>query len=83
MGLSKPDLLAFLKRAGEASAEDVASAFGVRYAVAAMGLLRLVRQDLAERFRHEARGMYRYRITARGLDRLSYFQEHPPSVAGG
>jgi predicted ArsR family transcriptional regulator len=77
VGLAKRDLLTFLARVGEASADDVASAMGIRYAVAAMGLLRLVRQGLAERSRHDERSAYLYRLSERGQTRLRYFQERP------
>lgn len=83
MGLAKRDLLAFLARVGEASADDVASAIGIRYAVAAMALLRLVRQGLAERSRRDERSVYRYRLSERGRTRLRYFQERSPSAARG
>lgn len=83
MGLAKRELLAFLARVGEARADDVASAIGVRYAVAAMGLLRLVRQGLAERSRHDERSVYLYRLSERGRTRLRYFQERSQSAARG
>lgn len=83
MGLTKPDLLAYLARIGEATADAVAAAFGVRYSVAAMGLLRLVRQDLAERIRDGEHSVYRYRLSPRGRDRLHYFQERSRPVIRG
>jgi predicted ArsR family transcriptional regulator len=83
MGLAKRELLSFLARVGEASADDVASALGIRYAVAAMALLRLVRQGLAERSRHDERSVYHYRLSERGRTRLRYFQERSESAARG
>ncbi len=80
MGLTKRNLLAYLARVDEADAQDVASAFEARYAVAAMGLLRLVRQGLATRQR-DARGVYRYQVSERGQSRLTYLLERAaPSV---
>jgi predicted ArsR family transcriptional regulator len=83
VGLAKRELLAFLAREGDVSADEVASAIGVRYAVAAMALLRLVRQGLAERSRRDARSIYSYRLSERGRTRLRYFQERPQSAARG
>jgi DNA-binding MarR family transcriptional regulator len=83
MGLAKRDLLSFLARVNEASADDVASAIGIRYAVAAMALLRLVRQGLAERSRQDERSIYFYRLSERGRARLRYFEERPQSAARG
>ena len=70
MPLTKRSLLTYLARAGEAGAKDVASAFAVGYSVAAMGLLRLMRQGLASR--KADRGIYRYRLSERGQLRLDY-----------
>lgn len=80
MGLTKRDLLAHLARTGEADAGAVAATFGIRYAVAAMALLRLVRQGLATRSQ-DARGVFRYRLTERGQSRLAYLQERVESAA--
>lgn len=80
MGLKKRDLLAYLARAGETDTHDVARALGVSHSAAAMGLLRLVRQDLVNRSRLADRGAYRYRLSERGQSRLAYLQERskPP-----
>ena len=72
MPLMKRSLLTYLARAGEADAKDVASAFAVGYSVAAMGLLRLMRQGLASR--KAERGVYRYRLSERGQSRLAYLK---------
>lgn len=84
MSLTKLDLLTYLDRSGDVDAGEVASAFGIRYAVAAMGLLRLARQGLAIRERSGA-GAYRYRLSDRGRSRLAYLRErtgHEGSRAG-
>src|SRR2546425_7975448 len=87
LGLRKRDLLSYLARSDAADANAVARAFGVHYSVAAMGLLRLVRQGLATRDRAAAQGLYRYRLSERGLSRLQYLerrgpeQNHHPQVA--
>jgi DNA-binding transcriptional regulator PaaX len=48
-----------------------------------MGLLRLVRQGLAERSRRDERSIYFYRLSERGRTRLRYFQERSQSTARG
>ena len=70
--LRKRDLLSYLANTDTAHAHDVARAFGVPYAVAAMALLRLVRQGLATRERAAKQGVYRYRLSERGRSRLQY-----------
>jgi predicted ArsR family transcriptional regulator len=70
--LTKRTLLTYLAEVGEAEAKDVANAFGVGYPVAAMALLRLVRQGLASRDRASENGAYRYRLSERGQSRLEY-----------
>src|SRR5437879_1594287 len=74
MGLTKQILLNYLAQVGEGDAQEVARAFGVTYSVAAMGLLRLVRQGLASRRRHDEGAIYRYRLTERGQSRLMYLR---------
>lgn len=70
--MAKSDLLSYLERAGEADATDFARATGIHYSVAAMSLLRLVRQGLANRRLDPKRRIYRYRISERGRSRLTY-----------
>jgi DNA-binding MarR family transcriptional regulator len=74
MGLTKQILLNHLAQVGEGDAQEVARAFGVTYSVAAMGLLRLVRQGLASRRRQDAGAIYRYHLTERGQSRLMYLR---------
>jgi len=75
VGLTKQKVLTFLAQAPDADAQGVALAFGVSYSVAAMGLLRLVRQGLASRRRHVEGRVYRYQLTERGRSRLEYLEE--------
>ena len=75
MRLTKRDLLTYLSRTGESHARDIARAFGVQYSVAAMRLLRLVRQGLVNRSRAVEREAYRYTISERGQSRLAYLLE--------
>jgi len=71
MALIKLALLTYLAQAGETDARDVVREFGVRYSLAAMALLRLVRQGLATRQRQLERGGCRYRLSERGQSRLA------------
>ena len=73
--MSKRELLEFLAETGEANANEVAGAFGVPYSVAAMGLLRLVRQALASRYIEPDNGTYWYSLSDRGQARLAYLRE--------
>lgn len=75
--MTKRALLAYLAEVGDADAKEVASALGVQYSVAAMGLLRLLRQGLASRYRDANRRVYRYRLSDRGEARLVYLERHP------
>ena len=74
MTMSKDELLKYLDDTGGAEAVRVAARFGLDYAAAAMALLRLTRQGLAQRALDPARGLLWYRITPRGAERLAYFQ---------
>ncbi len=82
LGVAKRDLLDYLERADEADATDVARAIGIRYSVAAMSLLRLVRQGLANRRLDPERGVYRYRISERGRSRLTYLAQRSAARRG-
>ena len=73
--MTKRELLEFLAESAEAGATEVAAAFGVPYSVAAMGLLRLVRQGLASRYIDPDRGAYWYGLSDRGQARLAYLRE--------
>ena len=74
MALTKRDLLRYLAHAGETDAGGVAREFGVPYPVAAMGLLRLLRQGLATRLRSTEREVYLYRLSERGRSRMAYLR---------
>ena len=83
MALTKRHLLTYLARVSEADAQDVVREFGVRYSLAAMALLRLVRQGLATRQRRMDQGGYRYRLSERGQSRLAYLESDRESHAEG
>jgi DNA-binding MarR family transcriptional regulator len=74
MTVTKFDLLEYLRRGGGANSLQVAAAFGVDYATAAMALLRLSRQGHASRALDPEDGLLWYELTERGLDRLAYLQ---------
>ena len=71
--MTKRQLLTYLDEVRHADAEQVAEELEMDYAAAAMGLLRLTRQGLVERRIDPDRGMYWYRLSARGRARLEYF----------
>ena len=73
--MTKRDLLNYLAEVGEADANEVASALRVPYPVAAIGLLRLVRQGLASRYVDPDRGIFWYRLSDRGRIRLAYLRD--------
>lgn len=72
--MTKHELLEYLAGTGDADANEIARAFGVPYPVAAMGLLRLVRQGLVSRYMDPDRGTYWYRLSHRGQERLAYLR---------
>lgn len=74
--MTKPELLDFLSRTPSPDAWDVADHFDLPYPAAAMALLRLVRQGLAQRALDPKDGMYWYALTESGASRLGYFQSH-------
>ncbi len=64
--MTKHELLEHLDRVIEATAAEVATAFGEEDAAAGMALLRLVRQGLASREFDEPAGAYVYALTDKG-----------------
>ena len=73
--LEKCELLEFLELHGDTEANDVAQAFALTYSAAAMALMRLVRQDLAARYRDPDTQHFVYETTPKGEARLDYFLE--------
>ncbi len=71
--MTKPELLSFLARRGETDAHEVAWAFDLPYAAAAMALLRLTRQGLVLRDIEPEDTVYVYALSDRGAERLAYF----------
>jgi len=73
--LDKSELLEYLDQYESANSDDVARALNVTYSVAAMALLRLVRQDLVTRYKHPEHHVYVYELTPKGEARLAYLLE--------
>lgn len=73
--MTKCELLAYLVKRGVADAQEVAQAFDLAYAAAAMALLRLSRQSLVKRYVDAERSVSWYRVSRRGAARLTYLQD--------
>ena len=74
VAMTKHELLAYLDETDSADAHQVAAALGIAYATAAMALLRIVRQGLADRCLDDGTPAYWYRLSARGHERLAYYE---------
>ncbi len=72
--MTKYELLEYLADTGQANAQEVARAFGLPYAAAAMALLRLTRQGLVLRHVDPTAKIYWYSLSDRGMARLAYFE---------
>ena len=73
--MDKIQLLEYLDTNDLVGADEIADAMEMSYAATAMALMRLVRQDLAARFRDSDSHLLRYQITPKGEARLDYFLE--------
>jgi predicted ArsR family transcriptional regulator len=73
--MTKQNILKFMVRHQQVDAFDLAHGVGVPYPTAAMALLRLTRQGLAQRFVDPVRRIFWYRLTERGLERLHYLSD--------
>ncbi len=71
--MTKVELLAFLAQRDDADAHEVAWAFDMPYAAAAMALLRLTRQGLVLRHIDSEDTVYVYALSDRGAERFAYF----------
>ena len=71
--MNKVELLEYLDSHECAESDDVAQAFELTYAAAAMALMRLVRQHLVARYIDTDTQLYVYEITPKGEARLDYF----------
>lgn len=73
--MNKAILLSALDSLEQADAVDIAEILQRDYPSTAMGLLRLVRQDLASRYLDPDTQRYVYEITPKGEARLDFFEE--------
>jgi len=73
--MNKAILLSALDSLEQADAVDIAEILQCDYPSTAMGLLRLVRQDLASRYLDADTQLYVYEITPKGEASLDYFAE--------
>ncbi len=73
--MDKIQLLEYLDTNDLVDADEVASAMQMSYSATAMALLRLVRQDLAARYRDPDTQHFIYETTRKGEARLDYFLE--------
>ncbi len=73
--MNKAILLSALDSLEQADAVDIAEILQRNYPSTAMGLLRLVRQDLASRYLDPDTQLYVYEITPKGQARLDFFEE--------
>lgn len=73
--MDKIQLLEYLDTNDLVDADEVASAMQMSYSATAMALLRLVRQDLAVRYRDPDTQHFVYEPTPKGEARLDYFLE--------
>lgn len=71
--MTKFEVLEFLAEHGDPDAHEVARAFDLPYAAAAMALLRLTRQGLVLRHIDPEDTAYVYALSDRGAERLVYF----------
>lgn len=71
--MDKCELLEFLDLNEHIEADDVAQVFDLAYSAASMALMRLVRQDLAARYKDPETERYVYELTPKGEARLDYF----------
>ena len=73
--MDKQELLEYLDSNDCATAEDLASTVDMSYSATAMALVRLVRQDLAARYKDPETQLYIYELTPKGEVRLDYLLE--------
>lgn len=73
--MEKLDLLEYLDLNSPVDADDVAVNLRTTYEATAMALLRLVRQDLAARYKDPDTQLFVYELTPKGEARLEHFLE--------
>ncbi len=73
--MNKVELLEYVDSHEPTDADEIADVMQMTYSATAMALMRLVRQDLADRHRDPDTQLYVYEITPKGEGRLDYFLE--------
>ena len=73
--MEKLDLLEYLDLNSPVDADVVAMHMRTSYEATAMALLRLVRQDLAARYKDPDTQLFFYELTPKGEARLDHFSE--------
>ena len=73
--MNKAKLLYTIDAFDHADAVEIAETLELNYSSVAMGLLRLVRQDLATRYIDPDARRFVYELTLKGEARLDYFLE--------
>ncbi len=71
--MDKIQLLLYLDTNEHEDADQIASVMNMSYSATAMALMRLVRQDLAVRYKDPETELYVYELTPKGEARLDYF----------
>ena len=73
--MDKIQLLEYLDTNEHQDADQIASVMDMPYSATAMALMRLVRQDLAARYKDPETQLYIYELTPKGEVRLDYLLE--------
>ena len=73
--MNKAKLLYTIDAFNQADAVEIAGVVRMPYSATAMALLRLVRQDLADRYVDPDTQRFVYELTPKGETRLDYFLE--------
>jgi DNA-binding MarR family transcriptional regulator len=71
--LTKNEVLSHLDDVGDVDASELADALAVPVATASMALLRAARAGLVIRNPDPDTGIFRYSLSARGVERLAYY----------
>ena len=73
--MDKIQLLDYLDTNKHQDADQIASVMDMSYSATAMALMRLVRQDLAIRYKDPESELYVYELTPKGEARLDYLRD--------
>ena len=73
--MNKVELLEYVDSHEPTDADEIADVMQMTYSATAMALMRLVRQDLASRYKDPDTQIYVYELTPKGEARLNHFLE--------